>query len=74
MAGEDYKGKIMNSKFEVYKDTKNEWRFRLIAGNGEIIAVSEGYKTKQGAHKGTQAVTNAVIEIIESEHREKGLM
>jgi len=64
----------MNSKFEVYQDVSKEWRFRLIAGNGEIVAVSEGYKTKQGARKGTQAVTNAVIEIIEAEHREKGLI
>lgn len=31
-------------KFEVYTDKAGEFRFRLKATNGEIIAVSEGYK------------------------------
>jgi len=64
----------MTPKFEIYEDKAKEWRFRLIAGNGEIIAVSEGYKTKQGAQFGTQAVSNAVIQIIEAEQREKGIL
>ena len=34
-------------KFEIYKDTAGEWRWRLKAGNGEKIADSaEGYKSK----------------------------
>ena len=33
-------------KFEVYKDAKEEWRFRLVAPNGQIIAVGESYKNK----------------------------
>ncbi len=64
----------MTPKFEIYEDVRKEWRFRLIAGNGEIVAVSEGYKTKQGAEKGTQAVSNSVIQIIEAEQREKGIL
>src|SRR5262245_5769977 len=33
--------------FQVYKDAKGEWRWRLIAANGKRIAGSgEGYKTK----------------------------
>jgi len=43
-------------KFEIYKDKKGEYRFRLKAGNGEIIAESEGYKTKQGCMKGIVSV------------------
>jgi len=35
-------------KFEVYKDTKKELRFRMKAPNGEIILVSEGYKNLDG--------------------------
>lgn len=36
-------------KLEIYKDKKNEWRWRLKARNGRIVATcSEGYKTKQG--------------------------
>ena len=45
-----------NPKFEVYKDKAGEIRFRLKAGNGEIIAVSEGYKAKDGCLKGIDSV------------------
>lgn len=33
-------------KFKVFKDSKEEYRFRLVASNGEIVAQSEGYKAK----------------------------
>ncbi len=38
-------------RFEIYKDEKGEFRFRLVAGNNEIIAVSESYKRKESAVK-----------------------
>lgn len=34
-------------KYEMYKDNRGEWRWRLKAGNGEIIASGEGYHNKQ---------------------------
>lgn len=38
------------TRFVIYKDSKNEYRWRFKANNGEIIAVSsEGYTQKQGA-------------------------
>ena len=37
----------MAGKFELYTDRRGEYRFRLKAGNGEVIAVSEGYKSKR---------------------------
>jgi uncharacterized protein YegP (UPF0339 family) len=43
-------------KFEVYKDKAGEYRFRLKAPNGEIIAVSEGYKAKKSCMNGIQSV------------------
>lgn len=46
----------MTGKFEVYKDKKGEFRFRLKSANGEIILASEGYKDKSGAMNGVQAV------------------
>ena len=46
----------MAGKFEVYKDKKGEFRFRLKAGNGETILASEGYKDKTGAVNGIEAV------------------
>ena len=36
----------MAGKFEVYKDNAGKYRFRLKAGNGEIIAVGEAYESK----------------------------
>ena len=43
-------------KFEVYADKAGEFRFRLKAKNGEIIAVSEGYKAKASCMNGIESV------------------
>ena len=48
--------KVTNPKFEVYKDKAGEFRFRLKAKNGQIIATSEGYKTLASAKKGIASV------------------
>ena len=45
-----------NPKFEIYIDRAGEFRFRLKARNGQIIAVSEGYKTKSGCVNGIRSV------------------
>lgn len=37
-----------NPKFEMYTDKAGEFRFRLKAKNGQIIATGEGYKAKSG--------------------------
>lgn len=47
---------IKNPKFEVYNDKKGEFRFRLKARNGEVIATSEGYKTKASCLNGIESV------------------
>jgi len=43
-------------KFEVYNDKAGEFRFRLKATNGQIIAVSEGYKALAGCLNGIESV------------------
>jgi len=43
-------------KFELYTDKSGEFRFRLKAKNGEIIATSEGYKSKASALNGIESV------------------
>ena len=43
-------------KFEMYTDTAGAFRFRRTATNGEIIAVSEGYKAKAGCVNGIESV------------------
>ena len=43
-------------KFEVYTDKGGEFRFRLKATNGQIIAVSEGYTSKSSCLNGIESV------------------
>ena len=45
-----------NPKFEVYTDKAGEFRIRLKARNGEIIAASEGYTAKASCLKGVESV------------------
>lgn len=47
-----------NPKYEVYKDKKGEFRFRLKAANGEIILASEGYTAKASCMNGIKSVGN----------------
>jgi uncharacterized protein YegP (UPF0339 family) len=46
----------MAGKFELYKDSSGGYRFRLKAGNGEVIATSESYVSKAGAQNGIESV------------------
>lgn len=60
--------KQKHPKFEVYNDKKGEFRFRLKATNGQIIAVSEGYKAISGCLNGIESVKkNAASEIVMQE-------
>jgi uncharacterized protein YegP (UPF0339 family) len=43
-------------KFEMYTDKAGEYRFRLKARNGKIIATSEGYTTKAACENGIDSV------------------
>ncbi|MCR5332344.1 MAG: YegP family protein [Lachnospiraceae bacterium] len=45
-----------NPKFEIYKDKKGEFRFRLKAGNGETILTGEGYVSKGGCKNGITSI------------------
>lgn len=45
-----------NPKFEIYKDKAGEFRFRLKAKNGQVIAVGEGYTTLANCEKGVESV------------------
>lgn len=47
---------LKNPKFEVYKDKAGEFRFRLNATNGQIIAVGEGYKALASCINGIESV------------------
>ena len=47
---------LVHPKFEMYRDKAGEYRFRLKAKNGKIIAVSEGYTAKAGCLNGIESV------------------
>lgn len=50
------------AKFELYKDAGNKFRFRLKAGNGEIVATGEAYESKANLLKGVDAVKRAAAD------------
>ncbi len=46
----------MAGRFELYTDRSGGYRFRLKAGNGEVIATSESYRTKAAALNGIDSI------------------
>ena len=60
--------KKKHPKFELYQDKAGEYRFRLKATNGQIIAVGEGYKAKPSCLNGIDSVKrNASSEVVKEE-------
>lgn len=45
-----------NPKYQIYLDRAGKYRFRLLARNGKIVAVSEGYSTRQACQDGIASV------------------
>ena len=63
---QDSVSRISHPKFELYLDKIGEFRFRLKAKNGEIIAVSEGYKSRQACLNAIESVKkNAATDYVE---------
>ena len=54
--------KVKHPKFEIYLDKAGEFRFRLKATNGEIIAVSEGYKQMASCKNGIESVKKNAVD------------
>lgn len=59
----------MAGKFELWVDKGGDYRFNLLAGNGQVIASSQGYSSKAGAMNGIESIrTNAPdAEVVEVE-------
>ena len=49
-------------KFEIYADKAGEFRFRLKATNGQVIAVSEGYKAMASCVNGVESVKKKAVD------------
>jgi uncharacterized protein YegP (UPF0339 family) len=51
------RSKIVAAKFELYKSSNGEYRWRLKASNGQVIATGgEGYSSKAAAQSGIESV------------------
>ncbi|MDJ0767257.1 MAG: YegP family protein [Ilumatobacter sp.] len=46
----------MAGKFELYTDKAGKYRFRLKAGNGQVIASGEAYESKASALNGIESI------------------
>ena len=59
--------------YEVIRDAKGEYRFRLKAANGEVVAVSEGYQAKASCLKGIESARrNAACAVRDLTQQEEG--
>ncbi len=47
---------MSRSKYQIYKDKSGEFRFRLLAGNTQVILTSEGYSSKVACKNGIASV------------------
>lgn len=61
----------MSGKFEIFSDAADKYRWRLKAGNGEIVAQSQAYASKDAAKKGidsvkTNAASASVVDLVEA--------
>ena len=52
------------AKLEVYRSEDGDWRWRLVARNGEILAWGEGYTRKSGALRGINALMRSAAEAL----------
>jgi uncharacterized protein len=52
----------MSGKYVLKKDNMGEFRFNLLAKNGEVIASSEGYSSKAAALKGIDSIRRNAVE------------
>ena len=61
--------KVSVNRAQLFTDSEGKWRFRILAGNNEIVAESEGYSRRQDArHEVEQlGISEERIEIMESE-------
>lgn len=63
--------KFSNPKYQLYQDASGDFRFRLKAANGEIIAQGEGYESKESALNGIEVLRRCDKAIIEDPYAKK---
>ena len=55
-------------KLMLYRDVSEQYRWRLIAGNGEIVATSEAYTRLSSARRSAQRVKELADEAVIVKH------
>ncbi|MEU4544107.1 YegP family protein [Nonomuraea dietziae] len=58
----------MAGTFVITKDRRGEFRFKLVASNGQTIAISEGYTTKAACVNGIDSVRKNAPEAAVEDH------
>lgn len=53
---------IAHPKFQIFRDGRGHFRFRLTAPNSEVVATSEAYGTRAGCRHGIRAVRENAAE------------
>lgn len=56
-----------NPRFELFLDRAGAYRFRLRARNGQVVAVSEDYTTREACENGIDSVVRNAIDAAEDE-------
>ena len=49
-------GIMKKGKIQIYKDKGGGYRFRLLAGNGKIVAIGESYTEKRHVYRAIDSV------------------
>ena len=49
-------------KFTIYQDKAGEFRFRIVATNGNVLASSEGYSAKASAESAIERIKSDAAE------------
>lgn len=59
-------------KFIIKKNSAGKYMFNLKAGNGEVIATSEAYESKDSCKKGIESVRKNAVEAVLEDQTIKG--
>ncbi len=51
----------MRKPIDYFEDEAGEWRFRVVGGNGEIVAQGEGYTRKADAVRGARTTRDILL-------------
>ena len=51
----------------VYRDTADQWRWRAVAGNGEIVSEGEAHTRAADAARAAQGVFGEMVDVREGE-------